>query len=53
MAVRRIAVPGAVVQIAVATVLGAGVSHLWGWSWGSGIVLCLGGTGGAMRSSAR
>jgi CPA2 family monovalent cation:H+ antiporter-2 len=43
MAVRRIAVPGAVVQIAIATVLGAGVSHLWGWSWGSGIVfgLCL------------
>ena len=43
MAVRGIAVPGAVFQIAAATVLGAAVSHLWGWSWGSGLVfgLCL------------
>ena len=43
MAVRAIAVPGAVFQIAAATALGAVVSHLWGWSWGSGIVfgLCL------------
>jgi CPA2 family monovalent cation:H+ antiporter-2 len=43
MAVRGIAVPGALFQIAAATVLGAAVSHLWGWSWGSGIVfgLCL------------
>jgi CPA2 family monovalent cation:H+ antiporter-2 len=30
-AVRRIAVPGAIGQIAVATALGAGVSRLWGW----------------------
>src|SRR5687768_17733417 len=43
LAVRRIALPGAVVQITVATVLGAIVAHFWGWSWGSGIVfgLCL------------
>ncbi len=43
LAVRRIAVPGAVVQIAVATLLGAATSQLWGWSWGAGIVfgLCL------------
>ena len=43
LSVRRIALPGAAVQIAAATLLGAGVSHLWGWSWGSGIVfgLCL------------
>ncbi|HJR65636.1 MAG TPA: YbaL family putative K(+) efflux transporter [Gemmatimonadaceae bacterium] len=43
LAVRRIALPGAVVQITVATVLGAAVARLWGWSWGSGIVfgLCL------------
>ena len=43
LAVRRIVIPGAVVQIVVATVLGAVVSHLWGWSWGTGIVfgLCL------------
>ena len=43
MAVRGIAVPGAVFQIAAATALGAAVSHFWGWSWGSGLVfgLCL------------
>jgi monovalent cation:H+ antiporter-2, CPA2 family len=43
LAVRRIALPGAVVQIAVATVLGAVTARVWGWSWGSGIVfgLCL------------
>jgi monovalent cation:H+ antiporter-2, CPA2 family len=41
LAVRRIAVPGAIVQIAVATGLGALVSHLWGWSWGTGLVFGL------------
>jgi CPA2 family monovalent cation:H+ antiporter-2 len=43
MAVRRIAVPGAIVQIGVATVLGLGVSAIWGWSLGAGLVfgLCL------------
>src|SRR5580765_8704375 len=43
MAVRGIAVPGAVFQIAAATALGAVLAHLWGWSWGSGLVfgLCL------------
>jgi CPA2 family monovalent cation:H+ antiporter-2 len=43
LAVRRIALPGAVVQIVVATLLGAAVSHFWGWSWTAGIVfgLCL------------
>lgn len=43
LSVRRIALPGAVVQIAVATILGAVASRLWGWSFGSGIVfgLCL------------
>jgi len=43
LAVRRIALPGAVVQITVATVLGAFISRVWGGSWGSGIVfgLCL------------
>jgi CPA2 family monovalent cation:H+ antiporter-2 len=35
--------PGAVVQITVATLLGAGISYVWGWPLGSGIVfgLCL------------
>lgn len=41
LAVRRIAVPGAVVQIALATALGAVVAHGWGWSWGSGVVFGL------------
>ena len=43
LAVRHIALPGAAVQIAAASLLGAGVSHLWGWSWGTGLVfgLCL------------
>ena len=43
MSVRRIAVPGAIAQVALATVLGAAVSHMWGWSWGTGVVfgLCL------------
>ena len=41
LAVRSIAVPGAVVQIAAATALGALVARLWGWSWGSGIVFGL------------
>jgi len=38
LAVRRIAVPGAVVQMAAATGLGAGMAVLWGWSWGSALV---------------
>jgi CPA2 family monovalent cation:H+ antiporter-2 len=41
LAVRKIAVPGAIAQIAVATGLGAVVSHLWGWSWGTGLVFGL------------
>lgn len=41
LAVRRIAVPGAIAQIVAATVLGAGVAHLWGWSLGAGIVFGL------------
>ncbi len=43
LAVRRIAVPGALVQIAVATGLGAALAIFWGWPWGTGIVfgLCL------------
>lgn len=42
-AVRKIAIPGAIVQMSVATLLGMGVSYLWGWPLGSGFVfgLCL------------
>ena len=38
LSVRRIALPGALVQIAVATALGAGLATLWGWNLTSGIV---------------
>ena len=38
MAVRAVAIPGALVQIAAATGLGALATHFFGWSWGAGIV---------------
>ena len=41
LAVRRIALPGAVAQIAAATALGAAVAHGWGWSLGAGLVFGL------------
>ena len=41
LAVRRIAVPGALAQTAMATTLGAVIARLWGWSWGQGIVFGL------------
>jgi len=36
--VRKIAVPGAVVQMTVATALGMGLAHWWGWSLGRACV---------------
>ena len=41
LAVRRIAVPGALVQIAVATALGVLITRLVGWSLGAGVVFGL------------
>ncbi len=41
LSVRRIALPGAVVQILVATAMGAGLAWFWGWDWGAGIVFGL------------
>ena len=41
MAVRAIALPGAVVQIAAATAMGAGLAAAFGWSLGAGIVFGL------------
>jgi len=41
LAVRRIAVPGAVAQIAVATGMGMGVAAWWGWTPGAGLVFGL------------
>jgi CPA2 family monovalent cation:H+ antiporter-2 len=41
LAVRRIALPGAVVQIAVATAIAIAIALAWGWSFGAGLVLGL------------
>ena len=41
MQVKRIALPGAILQIAVATLLGMGVSMIWGWGFGSALVFGL------------
>ncbi|SFN60764.1 monovalent cation:H+ antiporter-2, CPA2 family [Candidatus Pantoea varia] len=43
MSVKSIAIPGAIAQIAVATLLGMGLSWTLGWSWMTGLVfgLCL------------
>jgi CPA2 family monovalent cation:H+ antiporter-2 len=41
MAVRRIALPGALVQMTVATMLGAVAALLWGWNLGDGVVFGL------------
>ncbi|MES2262983.1 MAG: YbaL family putative K(+) efflux transporter [Pseudomonadota bacterium] len=39
--VRRIALPGAVLQIGAATAMGMGLAHWWGWSLGGGLVFGL------------
>ena len=41
LAVKRIAVPGAVVQMGLATVLGMFMAWTWGWTWGSGLIFGL------------
>jgi len=41
MAVRKIAIPGAVVQITAATVMGLGLALVLGWSVGAGVVFGL------------
>jgi CPA2 family monovalent cation:H+ antiporter-2 len=41
LAVRRLALPGAIGQVAVATLLGVGLARLWGWSLGAGLVFGL------------
>ena len=38
LTVRKVAIPGAIVQILAATALGAGVTRMFGWSWSAGIV---------------
>jgi CPA2 family monovalent cation:H+ antiporter-2 len=39
--VRRIALPGAVLQITVATAMGMALAHFWGWPIGGGLVFGL------------
>ncbi len=41
LAVRRIALPGATLQIAVATAMGMGLAYMWDWSLGAGLVFGL------------
>ena len=41
LAVKRIAVPGAVVQMSIATILGMMVASWWGWPWGQALVFGL------------
>ena len=43
VAVQWVAVPGALAQILVATLMAAGLGHLWGWSFGASLVfgVCL------------
>lgn len=40
-AARTLALPGAIIQILVATALGLGLALLWGWSLGSGLLFGL------------
>lgn len=41
MSVRKIALPGAIVQMLVATLLGVLLSSMWGWSIGAGLIFGL------------
>ncbi len=38
LSVKKIALPGAVVQMGLATVLGMAIAMWWGWSFGAGLV---------------
>ncbi|WP_238263571.1 YbaL family putative K(+) efflux transporter [Cupriavidus pauculus] len=41
LAVKRIAIPGAVVQMGLATLLGMALGWAWGWHWGTGLIFGL------------
>ena len=41
LSVKKIAIPGAIVQISIATLMGMGLAHLMGWPWGQGLVFGL------------
>ena len=38
LAVRGVAVPGAIVQCAISTLAGAVLAHSMGWTWGAGVI---------------
>jgi CPA2 family monovalent cation:H+ antiporter-2 len=40
-AVRRVAIPGAILQTLIATLVGYGLTRLWGWTTGAGLVVGL------------
>src|SRR5262245_7659331 len=42
LAVRKVAIPGAIVQSLVATAIGAWLAHLAGWGWSAGVVFGVG-----------
>ena len=39
--VKTVALPGAIIQMAIATAIGMGMAHWWGWSWGEAFILGL------------
>jgi len=41
LSVKRIAVPGAVVQMSIATLLGIALANSWGWTFGEGLIFGL------------
>ena len=41
LSVKRIALPGAVAQMTIATLLGAGLAYSWGWTFGEGLIFGL------------
>ena len=41
LAVRRVALPGAVAQVAAASAIGAALARGWGWGWGAALVFGL------------
>ncbi len=41
LSVKRIALPGAIVQMTIATLLGAGLAYSWGWTFGEGLIFGL------------
>jgi monovalent cation:H+ antiporter-2, CPA2 family len=41
LSVKRIALPGAIIQMATATLMGMWLAHTWGWSIGEGLIFGL------------